>query len=267
MGGTDVTSVATVPAQQRSVGYVRRSARRCRRRSRRRRSGDRRGVRRRRCPTSSTSSPTATGSGRGCGGPGHGADASTADGRAHGAQPVVPPLGGRHADAAMGRCAGGDAVRRARHAQDHAGSARPREVRRALWRWRQPPHGAFGRRARQGQPCAGGWRRGRGVRRRATPRCERSRSRSRSTRWTGCASPSTPASTPCCSTTSRSTRCARRWRSATNPAAAVVLEASGGLTLEVARQVGETGVDYVAVGELTHSARILDLGLDLNAVT
>jgi nicotinate-nucleotide pyrophosphorylase (carboxylating) len=47
----------------------------------------------------------------------------------------------------------------------------------------------------------------------------------------------------------------------------VVLEASGGLTLEVARQVGETGVDYVAVGELTHSARILDLGLDLTAVT
>ena len=36
---------------------------------------------------------------------------------------------------------------------------------------------------------------------------------------------------------------------------AVVLEASGGLTLEVARQVGETGVDYVAVGELTHSAQ------------
>ena len=46
----------------------------------------------------------------------------------------------------------------------------------------------------------------------------------------------------------------------------VVLEASGGLTLEVARQVGETGVDYVAVGELTHSARVLDIGLDLRAV-
>ena len=46
---------------------------------------------------------------------------------------------------------------------------------------------------------------------------------------------------------------------------AVVLEASGGLTLEVARQVGETGVDFVAVGELTHSARVLDLGLDLAA--
>jgi nicotinate-nucleotide pyrophosphorylase (carboxylating) len=46
----------------------------------------------------------------------------------------------------------------------------------------------------------------------------------------------------------------------------VVVEASGGLTLEVARQVGETGVDYVAVGELTHSAKVLDLGLDLGAV-
>ncbi len=46
----------------------------------------------------------------------------------------------------------------------------------------------------------------------------------------------------------------------------VVIEASGGLTLEVARQVGETGVDYVAVGELTHSAKVLDLGLDLEAV-
>ena len=46
----------------------------------------------------------------------------------------------------------------------------------------------------------------------------------------------------------------------------VVLEASGGLTLEVARQVGETGVDHVAVGELTHSARVLDIGLDLRAI-
>ena len=91
----------------------------------------------------------------------------------------------------------------------------------------------------------------------------RSRSRSRSTRSTACASPSTPAPTPCCSTTSTSTTCAPRSRSATSSGRAVVLEASGGLTLEVARQVGETGVDYVAVGELTHSAKVLDLGLDL----
>jgi nicotinate-nucleotide pyrophosphorylase (carboxylating) len=43
----------------------------------------------------------------------------------------------------------------------------------------------------------------------------------------------------------------------------VRLEASGGLTVEVARRVAETGVDFIAVGELTHSARVLDLGLDL----
>ena len=46
----------------------------------------------------------------------------------------------------------------------------------------------------------------------------------------------------------------------------VKLEASGGLTLERARAVGETGVDWIAVGELTHSAKVLDLGLDLEAV-
>jgi nicotinate-nucleotide pyrophosphorylase (carboxylating) len=43
----------------------------------------------------------------------------------------------------------------------------------------------------------------------------------------------------------------------------VVLEASGGLTIDTARAVGLTGVDYIAVGELTHSARVLDIGLDL----
>ncbi len=41
------------------------------------------------------------------------------------------------------------------------------------------------------------------------------------------------------------------------------LEASGGLTLDTARAVAETGVDYIAVGALTHSAPVLDIGLDL----
>jgi nicotinate-nucleotide pyrophosphorylase (carboxylating) len=41
------------------------------------------------------------------------------------------------------------------------------------------------------------------------------------------------------------------------------LEASGGLTLDAARAVAETGVDYLAVGALTHSAPALDIGLDL----
>jgi nicotinate-nucleotide pyrophosphorylase (carboxylating) len=41
------------------------------------------------------------------------------------------------------------------------------------------------------------------------------------------------------------------------------LEASGGLTLDRAAEVAATGVDYLAVGALTHSAPALDLGLDL----
>ncbi|MEU4803263.1 carboxylating nicotinate-nucleotide diphosphorylase [Actinosynnema sp. NPDC023587] len=43
----------------------------------------------------------------------------------------------------------------------------------------------------------------------------------------------------------------------------VRLEASGGLTLDVARAYAETGVDFLAVGGLTHSAPALDLGMDL----
>ena len=43
----------------------------------------------------------------------------------------------------------------------------------------------------------------------------------------------------------------------------MTLEASGGLTLERARAVAETGVDYISVGALTHSVTVFDLGLDL----
>jgi nicotinate-nucleotide pyrophosphorylase (carboxylating) len=43
----------------------------------------------------------------------------------------------------------------------------------------------------------------------------------------------------------------------------VRLEASGGLTLDRAAEVAATGVDYLAVGALTHSAPVLDIGLDL----
>ena len=42
-----------------------------------------------------------------------------------------------------------------------------------------------------------------------------------------------------------------------------ILEASGGLTLAVAKEVGATGVDYISVGALTHSAPVLDIGADL----
>ena len=43
----------------------------------------------------------------------------------------------------------------------------------------------------------------------------------------------------------------------------VLLESSGGLSLETAAQYAGTGVDYLAVGALTHSVRVLDIGLDL----
>ena len=45
----------------------------------------------------------------------------------------------------------------------------------------------------------------------------------------------------------------------------VELEATGGLTLEVAREYAETGVDHLSVGALTHSSPVLDVALDLVA--
>ena len=44
------------------------------------------------------------------------------------------------------------------------------------------------------------------------------------------------------------------------------LEASGGLSLGRARAVAEAGVDYLAVGALTHSAPVLDIAADLRPV-
>jgi nicotinate-nucleotide pyrophosphorylase (carboxylating) len=46
----------------------------------------------------------------------------------------------------------------------------------------------------------------------------------------------------------------------------VRLEASGGLSIDRAAEVAATGVDYLAVGSLTHSARALDIGLDLTTL-
>jgi nicotinate-nucleotide pyrophosphorylase (carboxylating) len=46
-------------------------------------------------------------------------------------------------------------------------------------------------------------------------------------------------------------------------AAGVMTEASGGLRIDNARSVAETGVDFLSIGALTHSAPVLDLGVDL----
>lgn len=46
----------------------------------------------------------------------------------------------------------------------------------------------------------------------------------------------------------------------------VLLEASGGLTIDTAKAVAETGVHFISVGGITHSSPILDIGLDLQTI-
>ncbi|MBP2324064.1 nicotinate-nucleotide pyrophosphorylase (carboxylating) [Kibdelosporangium banguiense] len=58
-------------------------------------------------------------------------------------------------------------------------------------------------------------------------------------------------------------QCAEAVRRAKAAGGITRLEASGGLTIDVARAYARTGVDYLAVGGLTHSALALDLGMDL----
>ncbi|MDJ0448103.1 carboxylating nicotinate-nucleotide diphosphorylase [Methylocystis sp. JR02] len=43
----------------------------------------------------------------------------------------------------------------------------------------------------------------------------------------------------------------------------MICEASGGVTLDTVAEIAETGVDLISVGALTHSAKVLDLGLDI----
>ena len=44
----------------------------------------------------------------------------------------------------------------------------------------------------------------------------------------------------------------------------IAFEASGGVNLETVRQIAETGVDFISVGEMTHSARAVDLSLEVS---
>jgi nicotinate-nucleotide pyrophosphorylase (carboxylating) len=45
----------------------------------------------------------------------------------------------------------------------------------------------------------------------------------------------------------------------------VILEASGGITLENVREVAESGVDLISIGRLTHSSSSLDVALDFGS--
>jgi nicotinate-nucleotide pyrophosphorylase (carboxylating) len=41
------------------------------------------------------------------------------------------------------------------------------------------------------------------------------------------------------------------------------IEASGGVTLSNVREIAETGVDFISIGALTHSARAVDISMDI----
>jgi nicotinate-nucleotide pyrophosphorylase (carboxylating) len=45
------------------------------------------------------------------------------------------------------------------------------------------------------------------------------------------------------------------------------LEASGGVTLDALKEIADTGVDFISVGALTHSAPALDLSLILEPIS
>ena len=87
------------------------------------------------------------------------------------------------------------------------------------------------------------------------------RSRSSARRSTRCAPRWRRGSTACCSTTCR----LDELRAAVElNAGRALLEASGGVSLETVRGIAETGVDFISVGAITHSAPALDLSLTLH---
>jgi nicotinate-nucleotide pyrophosphorylase (carboxylating) len=59
-------------------------------------------------------------------------------------------------------------------------------------------------------------------------------------------------------------QCAEAVRRKEKAGSTARLESSGGLSIDVARAYAETGVDFLAVGALTHSSPSLDLALDLD---
>ena len=103
--------------------------------------------------------------------------------------------------------------------------------------------------------AAAGWPR---RSRRCARRSRTCRSRSSATRSTRCVRRSTPA--PTCAARQHDRRPSWRGRRPHAARPAPGSRRSGGLTLARRASVAETGVDYLAVGALTHSAPVLDIG-------
>ena len=259
--GEDVTSVATIAADARGRGRLRGPRGRRRRRARRRRAG---------LPlrvlgddvevTDRVPDGTRVAAGdvvMRVAGP----DPRAAHRRAHRAQLRLPPLRRRHRHRRLGRRARGHPRPGARHPQDAADAAAPCRstpcaAAAASTTGSASPTGRWSRTTTWSPPAA--WCRRTTRCARPTPTCG---SRSRSPTSTSCASCSTPG---CDRDPARQHGHRDDGRGGPrSPPAGPRLEASGGLTLERAREVAETGVDFISVGALTHSVKVFDLGLDL----
>ncbi len=159
---------------------------------------------------------------------------------------------------------GGDRCHDPRHPQDDAGSARAREGRGRRRRGGQPPRRPVRRDPDQGEPRRAR-RRGRGGGpARPGGGAPTYRWRSSAGRSTRSTRRSRRAPRGCCSTTWTWPSCAA---AAAHVAGRAELEASGGITLETLRAIASTGVQFISVGAITHSAPALDLSLILQPLS
>ena len=171
-----------------------------------------------------------------------------------------PPLRRRHRHRALGRRARGHLGAGARHPQDAARPPRAAEVRRALRRRGQPPVLAVRHGDGQGQPRARGRRR---ACRRTTPSARRYPDLPVEVEVTDLDQLRELLDAGCDRILLDNMSDATMAEAVAITAGRATLEASGGLTLDRAREVAATGVDFISVGALTHSVNVFDLGMDL----
>ena len=139
------------------------------------------------------------------------------------------------------------------HAQDHAGAARAGEIRGALRRRLQSPLRPRRRHPDQGQPHRGRRRHPRraGARQRGRRPSGQDRDRGRY-RSTSCARCSTVGLADAVLLDNMDVATMRK--AVAMVAGRLVLEASGGITLDTIAEIAATGVDYASSGAITHSA-------------
>ncbi len=234
-------------------------------------------------------SPAVAGAGRhpaaggGRGAAGERARPGGAGGGADDAQLPHPPVGDRDRDAGLGGRDRGDRSGGPRHQEDDARAAGAREVRGAVRGRAQSSDGARRRRLDQGQPRGGGGRgggRGDGgpVGDGAFAGARPASGRPGSGAGSASAGAGLVVEVECDSVAqvrealeagahfllldNMPVGSLREAVAVAREYYGVRLEASGGLRLANAREVAETGVDYLSVGALTHSSPALDLALD-----